>query len=134
MWPGSRKNLVARFIFALSVLSAICSGHVILKAPSTQKAGAVASESEVCSQVGIDLIKRGVGIALRFEIAQLIGFKGNAADALVGTSLCVGVIGMYKNLRALFHEYQLIIQECSIAALVVVDLCLSETLREIMSP
>jgi gamma-glutamyltranspeptidase/glutathione hydrolase len=43
--------------------------------------GAVASESRVCSQIGIDLLKRG----------------GNAADALVGTVLCVGVIGMYHS-------------------------------------
>ncbi|KUI53213.1 Gamma-glutamyltranspeptidase 1 [Cytospora mali] len=43
--------------------------------------GAVASESSICSQIGIDLLKRG----------------GNAADALVGTNLCVGVIGMYHS-------------------------------------
>lgn len=43
--------------------------------------GAVASESTICSQIGIDLLKRG----------------GNAADALVGTNLCVGVIGMYHS-------------------------------------
>jgi len=41
------------------------------------KLGAVASESSVCSRVGVDLIKAG----------------GNAADALVGTVFCVGVIG-----------------------------------------
>jgi len=43
--------------------------------------GAVASESAVCSEIGIDLLQRG----------------GNAADALVGTVLCVGVIGMYHS-------------------------------------
>lgn len=41
------------------------------------KLGAVASESSVCSRIGVDLIKAG----------------GNAADALVGTVFCVGVIG-----------------------------------------
>jgi gamma-glutamyltranspeptidase/glutathione hydrolase len=45
------------------------------------KKGAVASESEICSKIGIDLLKHG----------------GNAADALVGTVLCVGVIGMYHS-------------------------------------
>jgi len=40
--------------------------------------GAVSSESKICSEIGIELLKRG----------------GNAADALVGTTLCVGVIGM----------------------------------------
>lgn len=41
--------------------------------------GAVASESAICSNIGIDILKIG----------------GNAADALVATVLCVGVIGMY---------------------------------------
>ncbi|KAI0967932.1 gamma-glutamyltranspeptidase [Xylaria arbuscula] len=43
--------------------------------------GAVASESKVCSQIGIDLLARG----------------GNAVDAFIGTQLCVGVIGMYHS-------------------------------------
>lgn len=45
------------------------------------KKGAVASENGICSQIGIDLLRRG----------------GNAADALVGTTFCVGVIGMYHS-------------------------------------
>jgi len=40
--------------------------------------GAVASEQRICSQVGVDLLKAG----------------GNAADAMVGTTFCVGVVGM----------------------------------------
>ncbi|KAL8920249.1 MAG: hypothetical protein Q9172_004577 [Xanthocarpia lactea] len=43
--------------------------------------GAVASENKVCTQIGIDLLKAG----------------GNAADAAVGTTFCVGVIGMYHS-------------------------------------
>ncbi|KAH6621136.1 gamma-glutamyltranspeptidase [Chaetomium sp. MPI-SDFR-AT-0129] len=43
--------------------------------------GAVASESSICSKIGIDLIAKG----------------GSAADAMVGTTLCVGVIGMYHS-------------------------------------
>lgn len=43
--------------------------------------GAVASESSICTQIGVDLLRAG----------------GNAADALVGTVLCVGVIGMYHS-------------------------------------
>ncbi|PSR85557.1 gamma-glutamyltranspeptidase [Coniella lustricola] len=43
--------------------------------------GAIASESTICSQIGIDLLTQG----------------GNAADAHVGTQLCVGVIGMYHS-------------------------------------
>ncbi|KAI1440993.1 gamma-glutamyltranspeptidase [Annulohypoxylon stygium] len=43
--------------------------------------GAVASENAVCSKIGTKLLKTG----------------GNAADALVGTVLCVGVTGMYHS-------------------------------------
>ncbi|KAL8679561.1 MAG: hypothetical protein Q9186_004155 [Xanthomendoza sp. 1 TL-2023] len=43
--------------------------------------GAVASESKTCTQVGVDLLKAG----------------GNAADAAVGTTFCVGVVGMYHS-------------------------------------
>lgn len=45
------------------------------------KQGAVASQSTVCSDIGIQLLKDG----------------GNAVDALVGTVFCVGVIGMYHS-------------------------------------
>lgn len=45
------------------------------------KLGAVSSESSVCSQIGIDLLKAG----------------GNAADALVGTVFCVGVVAPYHS-------------------------------------
>ena len=43
--------------------------------------GAVSSESAVCSHIGTVLLKAG----------------GNAADAIVGTVFCVGVIGMYHS-------------------------------------
>ncbi|KAI0474854.1 gamma-glutamyltransferase 1 [Xylaria cf. heliscus] len=55
-----------------------------LAKPCTSKEprlGAVASESSVCSEIGIDTLKKG----------------GNAADALVATQLCIGVIGMYHS-------------------------------------
>lgn len=45
------------------------------------KQGAVASQSTICSDIGIQLLKDG----------------GNAVDALVGTVFCVGVIGMYHS-------------------------------------
>ncbi|KAI4112950.1 MAG: hypothetical protein LQ345_005975 [Seirophora villosa] len=47
----------------------------------SNKLGATASESAVCSKIGVNLIKDG----------------GNAADALVGTVFCIGVIGMYHS-------------------------------------
>ncbi|KAI1359598.1 gamma-glutamyltranspeptidase [Xylaria arbuscula] len=56
--------------------------QTVLGSPSTSGTrGAVASESKVCSQIGIDLLARG----------------GNAVDAFIGTQLCVGVIGMYHS-------------------------------------
>ncbi|KAL0941940.1 gamma-glutamyltranspeptidase [Colletotrichum truncatum] len=45
------------------------------------KLGAVASETDICSKIGTDLLKKG----------------GNAADAMVGTVLCVGTVGMYHS-------------------------------------
>lgn len=45
------------------------------------KLGAVASESDICSRIGTDILKLG----------------GNAADAMVGTVACVGVVGMYHS-------------------------------------
>jgi gamma-glutamyltranspeptidase/glutathione hydrolase len=42
--------------------------------------GAVASESSICSKIGTDILKEG----------------GNAADSLIATTLCVGVIGMVR--------------------------------------
>ena len=45
------------------------------------KLGAVASESALCSGIGIEVLKLG----------------GNAADSTVATVLCVGVIGMYHS-------------------------------------
>lgn len=47
--------------------------------PDQNKLGAVASESSICSDIGIDILKAG----------------GNAADSMVATTFCVGVIGMY---------------------------------------
>ncbi|KAH0345851.1 gamma-glutamyltransferase, partial [Aureobasidium melanogenum] len=48
---------------------------------TTKLHGAVASESTICSGIGRDLLLRG----------------GTAADAMVGTVFCVGVIGMYHS-------------------------------------
>lgn len=48
--------------------------------PGHNKLGAVSSESSVCSNIGTGVLKDG----------------GNAADALVATVFCVGVIGMVR--------------------------------------
>ncbi|ORY59961.1 gamma-glutamyltranspeptidase [Pseudomassariella vexata] len=58
-------------------------GHVPDQQPLSVSGrhGAVACESKICSQIGIDLLARG----------------GNAVDAYVGTQLCVGVTGMHHS-------------------------------------
>ncbi|KFG81769.1 hypothetical protein MANI_118548 [Metarhizium anisopliae] len=55
--------------------------EVVFRPTTDGSLGAVASESAECSAIGRDLLARG----------------GNAADALVGTTFCVGVIGMYHS-------------------------------------
>lgn len=47
----------------------------------TDRLGAVSSESHICSQIGINLLQVG----------------GSAADALVGTVFCVGVVAPYHS-------------------------------------
>src|SRR3954467_10169632 len=64
----------------LSLISGVLS-HPTPQHPAKDTNGAVASEINICSSVGIDLMKKG----------------GNAADALVGTVLCVGTVGMYHS-------------------------------------
>ncbi|MCJ1286614.1 hypothetical protein MMC26_005960 [Xylographa opegraphella] len=73
-------------IWALMAAFALAATQIALSSLAPQnygdgRLGAVASESKICSQIGIDLLKSG----------------GNAADALVGTVACVGVIGMYHS-------------------------------------
>ena len=42
--------------------------------------GAVASENEICSEIGVNIMKQG----------------GNAVDAAVSTTLCIGVLNMFS--------------------------------------
>ncbi|KAG8525933.1 uncharacterized protein KY384_000695 [Bacidia gigantensis] len=78
-------------LFPVSKLLLALVPEIVLAAPPAKRwgqqyheqdqKGAVASESAVCSKIGVNLIKDG----------------GNAADALVGTVFCIGVIGMYHS-------------------------------------
>lgn len=48
--------------------------------------GAVASENEVCSTIGVDAMKAG----------------GNAVDAIIATTLCIGVVNMFSSVHSSF--------------------------------
>ena len=68
----------------IQFLAALISSQLALAHPTPSnepRLGAVASEAGICSQIGTDLLKTG----------------GNAADAMVGTVFCVGVVGMYHS-------------------------------------
>ncbi|QDS73079.1 hypothetical protein FKW77_000123 [Venturia effusa] len=68
-------------VFKSLVLALLAAGIEAAPTAYSNKLGAVSSESSVCSQIGIDLLKAG----------------GNAADALVGTVFCVGVVAPYHS-------------------------------------
>lgn len=81
--PGTMVNGAASLAKWLAGLLTL---QTALAAPSTPvlhdgQRGAVASESDICSHIGIDILKLG----------------GNAADAMVGTVACIGVVGMYHS-------------------------------------
>jgi gamma-glutamyltranspeptidase/glutathione hydrolase/leukotriene-C4 hydrolase len=44
------------------------------------KNGAVATENELCSNIGVDVLKEG----------------GNAVDAAIASTFCIGVVSMYS--------------------------------------
>ncbi|CAJ2499823.1 Uu.00g026760.m01.CDS01 [Anthostomella pinea] len=80
---ASLKRIAAATLLPLGFLaqSTLASPYHHANGTTVPKLGAVASESAVCSKIGTDLLQAG----------------GNAADALVGTVFCIGVIGMYHS-------------------------------------
>ncbi|KAF4972559.1 hypothetical protein FSARC_906 [Fusarium sarcochroum] len=71
-------------LFASSIHYGLLSASPIFEkilSPGVHTKGAVASEAQECSNIGRDLLARG----------------GNAVDAMIGTTFCVGVIGMYHS-------------------------------------
>ncbi|KAI5928222.1 gamma-glutamyltranspeptidase [Camillea tinctor] len=89
--PSSLKGLPSTLLQLLVAASPIIAApphwldseqQVVLQT-STESShrGAVACESKICSQIGIDLLAQG----------------GNAVDAFIGTQLCVGVTSMYHS-------------------------------------
>ncbi|KAL8282472.1 hypothetical protein RB600_005766 [Gaeumannomyces tritici] len=86
-FPRRRSNgpglgAAPRRLLALALAVSSASGALASCIPRGEpKIGAVASETDVCSRVGTNLLRRG----------------GNAVDAVVGTVACVGTIGMYHS-------------------------------------
>ncbi|KAH6604904.1 gamma-glutamyltranspeptidase, partial [Trichoderma cornu-damae] len=80
--PRLLGSLILAITFSqiITVQAAAVQEIVFQKAPPG-RLGGVASESKECTAIGKDLLARG----------------GNAVDALVGTTFCVGVIGMYHS-------------------------------------
>ena len=74
-------------VTALSLVKQLAANPLPIASPNLEyrsapdSKGAVASESSICSEIGIEIIANG----------------GNAADALVGTVFCIGVVGMYHS-------------------------------------
>ncbi|EFQ30116.1 gamma-glutamyltranspeptidase [Colletotrichum graminicola] len=77
IWPCYASLL---FLAELRPISAATVPQFVFN-PHSGGLGAVASEAVECSKIGRDLIAQG----------------GNAVDALVGTTFCVGTVGMYHS-------------------------------------
>ena len=69
-----RCMLGAKNIFQQSVSSSDRRVHLV-----KARHGAVASQNKQCSDIGVDVLKRG----------------GNAVDAAVSTTFCIGVVNMF---------------------------------------
>lgn len=78
---GLLQFLAALSLLRQAVTSPLFSSPDLVQRSAPDCKGAVASESDICSNIGIDIFKAG----------------GNAADVLVGTVFCVGVVGMYHS-------------------------------------
>ncbi|KAG5979157.1 hypothetical protein E4U55_005489 [Claviceps digitariae] len=72
------KFLVQHCLLVSATVIVLAAGEEHNPAP---KLGAVASESSICSRIGIRLLEDG----------------GNAVDAVVGTVFCVGTLAMYHS-------------------------------------
>ena len=74
------RTLVACALLICCASAAPYRGSTVLD-PNGDRLGAVATEKNICSDIGINLLKQG----------------GNAADALTGSVFCIGVTSMYHS-------------------------------------
>lgn len=96
--PELLSLVILQAVARVSALPALDESN---QTPLSSPHGAVASESIICSTIGIELLERGVclfHVDSHLNPAQVLNkVQGNAADAHVGTQLCVGVMGMYHS-------------------------------------
>ncbi|KAF5383428.1 hypothetical protein D9757_006100 [Collybiopsis confluens] len=78
MLPGS--HVLVSFLLAASLVHGAFTGDNVLS-QRTAPHGGVATEAAPCTEIGIDILKQG----------------GNAADAIIASGLCVGVISAYHS-------------------------------------
>ena len=74
---------IASLLGSLSWSYSVYSSEPVYRNPAyliKAKSGAVASENIVCSDLGVDIMKEG----------------GNAVDAAVATTFCIGVVNMFS--------------------------------------
>ncbi|KAL8682876.1 MAG: hypothetical protein Q9186_001122 [Xanthomendoza sp. 1 TL-2023] len=80
-WIHFLSVLLTPLHVACGLAASVSDKRDVAQHQESNKLGAAASESTVCSRIGVNLLKDG----------------GNAADAMVGTVFCIGVIGMYHS-------------------------------------
>lgn len=61
------------------------------------KLGAIASESSICSHIGIDILKEGGNAADAVILSHSINWPLLTGVKVVATQFCVGVVGMYHS-------------------------------------
>ncbi|KUJ08895.1 gamma-glutamyltranspeptidase [Mollisia scopiformis] len=73
--------LSKNFVLGLALATSVVQASVDCNTTQDAMLGAAASESSVCTSIATDVLKDG----------------GNAADAIIASQFCVGVIGMYHS-------------------------------------
>jgi hypothetical protein len=62
-WQGVRGSLLS-LLSLLLLLSSSLTQSLVFTDSATRRRGAVSCESEICSQIGIDLLKMGVSCSI----------------------------------------------------------------------
>jgi gamma-glutamyltranspeptidase/glutathione hydrolase len=98
------------FLYAISIMmiwnllaglavASVLPQHVLTAPtfPAKDKLGAVATESNICSQIGIDVLSVGGNAADAVSTSVASWEVANWSQQMVATTFCVGMIGMYHS-------------------------------------